>query len=130
MSPSRQPGPIHACRAHLQPGRTIHPEGRRVARAHDAPPAKVPAARIVALPQPDWSLAPVASEFGDPREIARRIEAFNAILREEAEAAGARYVDIFPRMRAEAQRRAFAPDGLHPSAAAHDAWAEEIARRL
>lgn len=92
--------------------------------------ARVPASSIVALPQPDWSLAPVAAEFGDRREIARRIEAFNAVLREEAQTAGARYVDVFPIMRAEAQRGAFARDGLHPSASAHDAWAEEIAKHL
>jgi lysophospholipase L1-like esterase len=92
--------------------------------------AGVPAARVVALPQPDWSLAPAAADFGDAREIAGRIEAWNAILRAEAEEAGARYVDLFPRMRAEAKRGAFAADGLHPSAAAHDAWAAEIAARF
>ncbi|APR79139.1 Lysophospholipase L1 [Minicystis rosea] len=92
--------------------------------------AGVPAARVVALPQPDWSLAPAAADFGDPHEIARRIETFNGVLAEEAQRAGARFIDIFPRMRAEAKRGAFARDGLHPSASAHDAWAEEIAARL
>lgn len=92
--------------------------------------AHVPAASVVALPQPDWSLSPVAADFGDPRAIAGRIEAFNAILREEAQAAGARYVDIFPLMRDEAKRGMIAPDGLHPAAAAHDAWAAELSTRI
>ena len=62
--------------------------------------------------------------------MAPRIEAFNAVLREEAESAGARYLDIFALMREQAKRGLIASDGLHPAAAAHDAWAVEIAARL
>lgn len=92
--------------------------------------AGVPGAKIVALPQPDWSLSPAAASFGDPQSIAQRIETFNAVLREEAAAAGARYLDIFPLMRDLAKRGLIARDGLHPAAAAHDAWAKEIAAAL
>jgi lysophospholipase L1-like esterase len=89
--------------------------------------AGVPAARVVALPQPDWSLSPAAADFGSPRAIAAQIAAYNGILREEATAVGARYVDLFPLMHRQAEAGQIAPDGLHPAASAHDAWAEELA---
>src|SRR5687767_11796416 len=53
----------------------------------------VPAGSIYALPQPDWSLSKVGGEFGMPVDvIARQIDLFNSILREEAARAGAHYV--------------------------------------
>jgi lysophospholipase L1-like esterase len=85
---------------------------------------------VIALPQPDWSQSPAARAFGDRTSIARLIEQRNAALREEAERAGARFVDLFPLMRAQASRQELAGDGLHPSAGAHDAWAAELARQL
>jgi lysophospholipase L1-like esterase len=87
----------------------------------------VPARRIVALPQPDWSRSPVAAAFGDPESLAGRIERYNAILREEALRVGARWVDLFPLMRRQAEEGEIAADGLHPSAAAYEAWAEKLA---
>lgn len=88
--------------------------------------AGVEPSRIVALPQPDWSLAPVAAGFGDPRQISAAIVAFNTILRDEARAAGARYVDLYPLMHKQAEAKMFASDGLHPSARAHAEWAEAL----
>jgi lysophospholipase L1-like esterase len=82
--------------------------------------------RIHALPQPDWSLSPAASDHGDPAAIARSIERFNAIAREEAERAGGGYLDLFPLMRQQARRGMLAPDRLHPSAEAHAQWAAAI----
>jgi lysophospholipase L1-like esterase len=89
--------------------------------------AGVPAGRVFVLPQPDWSRSPVAADFGDPREIAAQIEAFNEVLRAETAAAGARWIDLFPRMRQEAEAGMVAPDGLHPAARAYDEWAEVLA---
>jgi lysophospholipase L1-like esterase len=88
----------------------------------------VPPAALVALPQPDWSLSPAASSFGDPAAIAAIIERFNAILREEVTAVGGRYADLFPLMRRQARAGMVAGDGLHPSAAAYDEWAQELLR--
>jgi acyl-CoA thioesterase I len=85
--------------------------------------AGVPRVGIVALPQPDWSISPAAEGFGDPRVIAAMIQAFNEVLREEATAIGARYVDLFPLMRRQAQARLVADDGLHPAAKAYEEWA-------
>jgi acyl-CoA thioesterase-1 len=92
--------------------------------------ADAPDAKVCALPQPDWSLSRAGASFGDPAAIAVRIERFNTIAREEAERASATYVDIFPLMREQMRRKMLAPDGLHPSAAAHAEWAESLRDRL
>ena len=89
-----------------------------------------PEATVYALPQPDWSLSRAGASFGAPEAIAARIERFNAIAREEAERAGATYIDMFPLMREQMRRGMFAPDGLHPSAAAYAEWAEALRERL
>lgn len=86
----------------------------------------VPGARVVTLPQPDWSLGPAAAAFGAPAEIGRRIERYNAILAEEAARAGARHVDLFSLMRRQARAGRFAADGLHPAASAYDEWAAAL----
>lgn len=88
--------------------------------------AALPPDRTVALPQPDWSHAPAAARFGDPASIRAAIVAHNTALRELAEARGARYVDLFPLMRRQADAAMYAPDGLHPSAAAHEEWAAAL----
>ncbi len=72
----------------------------------------------------------MAAGFGDPRAIAAQIEASNEALRAEATAAGARWVDIFPRMRRQAEAGMIADDGLHPAARAYDEWAEELAGQI
>jgi acyl-CoA thioesterase I len=97
---------------------------------HQRARADASSAAVYALPQPDWSLSRAGASFGEPSEIAMRIERFNAIAREEAERAGATYVDIFPLMRDQMRRGMFAPDGLHPSAAAYAQWAEALRERL
>lgn len=88
--------------------------------------AGVAPSRIVALPQPEWSLSPAAASFGDPPQVGAAIVAFNAILRDEARAAGARYVDLYPLMHRQAEAKMVAGDGLHPSARAHAEWAAAI----
>jgi lysophospholipase L1-like esterase len=91
--------------------------------------AGVPSTQVVALPQPDWSLSPVAAAFGAPSEIGARIRRFNEVLRDEALSAGARFVDLFPIMEQQAHAGMIADDGLHPSALAYDQWAAELERR-
>jgi len=89
-----------------------------------------PDAVVYGLPQPDWSLSRAGASFGAPATIAARIERFNRVAHEEAERAGATYVDIFPLMRDQLRRGMLAPDGLHPSSAAYAQWAETLADRL
>jgi acyl-CoA thioesterase I len=107
------------------------PEDRyrvRVARIHEGIRAAAPSARVIGLPQPDWSLSPAAAGFGDRAVIARTIERFNDVAREEAGRAGADWIDLFPLMREQARKGMFAPDGLHPSAEAYAEWARELSR--
>jgi len=92
--------------------------------------ADAPGAAIYALPQPDWSLSRAGASFGDVATVAARIERFNGIAREEADRAGAVYVDIFPLMREQMRRGMLAADGLHPSAAAYAEWAQALSDRL
>ena len=95
-------------------------------RIHERVRADAPEAKRFALPQPDWSLTPAGAGFGDAARIARMIERFNEIAREEIERAGGAYVDIFPLMRDQMRKGMTAPDGLHPSAEAYAAWAEAL----
>jgi lysophospholipase L1-like esterase len=89
--------------------------------------ADAPDARVVALPQPDWSVSPAGSGFGEPSPTARKIERFNEIARIEAERARAFWIDLFPLMREQGRKRMFAADGLHPSAEAYSEWARALA---
>jgi len=88
-----------------------------------------PEARVIALPQPDWSLSPAGSGFGDQDAIAHKIERFNEIARDEAERARAAWIDLFALMRVQGRRKMFAADGLHPSADAYAEWARDLATR-
>ncbi len=87
-------------------------------------------ARVVVLPQPDWSRSPIAASLGTPAALSESIMRFNAALAEEARAKGARWVDLVPLMQTQAASAMVAGDGLHPSADAYDAWAAELARVL
>jgi acyl-CoA thioesterase I len=102
---------------------------RQLRSIHGQICADAPDARVVALPQPDWSLSPAGAGFGDLAAIAHQIERFNSIARDEAERARAAWIDLFPLMRDQGRRKMFATDGLHPSAEAYAEWAHELARR-
>jgi lysophospholipase L1-like esterase len=75
-------------------------------------------------------LSPAGYGFGDATVVARAIERFNAIAREEAERAGASWVDLSPLMREQARKKMFAPDGLHQSAEAYAEWAGALATSM
>jgi acyl-CoA thioesterase-1 len=112
----------------------VHGESSEVYRAHvraifQAVRAAA-VARVIVLPQPDWSLSPVARAFGEPGELHARIVSFNQILREETALARGEFVDLFPMMEKEASSKMLASDGLHPSAAAYDAWAKSLADQV
>jgi lysophospholipase L1-like esterase len=82
--------------------------------------------RIVVLPQPDWSSSPVGRTFGEPDALRRNIERYNAVLKEEAAAVGAVYVDLFPLFVQQAKAGLVCADGLHPSSQAYTAWADAL----
>ena len=75
---------------------------------------------------PDWGVTPFARHSGrNPAAIAAEIDAFNAINREEAERAGAHYIDVTPVSRQAANVLSLiADDGLHPSGRMYAEWAQ------
>jgi len=80
--------------------------------------------RVLVLSIPDWSATPYAMSFDRPR-VASEIDAYNQINRQEADAAGAIYVDITPISRqAGADPELLAADGLHPSGKMYAAWVD------
>jgi lysophospholipase L1-like esterase len=80
--------------------------------------------QVIVLSIPDWGVTPFA-RGRDTQQIAKDIDAFNIVNREETERAGAYYVDITPISREAVQDPSLtAPDGLHPSGTMYAAWAK------
>lgn len=90
----------------------------------------IPGNSIIGLPQPEWSRSPAASPYGTTEALLTRIAHFNAIAMDEAETAGARYVDLYPLMHRQAAAEMLATDGLHPNAEAHEEWARALAEKV
>jgi lysophospholipase L1-like esterase len=81
------------------------------------------ASRVIVLSIPDWGVTPFA-DGRDRARIAAEIDLYNAINREEAARAGARYVDVTPQTRQSGADPAFlVDDGLHPSGRSYVEWA-------
>src|SRR3982075_2705469 len=89
----------------------------------------VPGSSVIALPQPEWSRSPAASPYGTTEALLTRIAHLNAIAMEEAENAGARFVDLYPLMHRQAAAEMLALDGLHPNAEAHEEWAKTLTQK-
>lgn len=84
--------------------------------------------RFILLSIPDWGVTPFAAGR-DRAQIAREIDAFNAVNREQARRLGADYVDVTPSSRRAANDASLlTSDGLHPSRAMYAEWAELVAR--
>lgn len=81
---------------------------------------------------PDWGVTPFGKGSGkDIQTIAKEIDAFNAINKEETLALGISYTDITPASRNAATDLALvASDGLHPSGKMYAAWALEVAKEV
>jgi len=85
---------------------------------------------VVVVSIPDWGVTPFA-KGRDRAKIAREIDQFNAINREETLRAGARYVDITAESRQAANDTALvAGDGLHPSGKMYSEWTRMIVYNL
>jgi lysophospholipase L1-like esterase len=79
--------------------------------------------RVVVISIPDWGVTPYGEGSGRPA-IGEQIDRFNVINREEAERAGARFVDVTEISRAEgAKPEMLVADGLHPAAPMYELWA-------
>lgn len=85
--------------------------------------------RMVVLSIPDWGVTPFA-EGRDREKIAREIDSFNSVNREEAAKLGVAYVDVTPVSRAaENDPALLAADGLHPSGVMYHEWARLVLPR-
>ncbi|TDB68883.1 SGNH/GDSL hydrolase family protein [Arundinibacter roseus] len=81
--------------------------------------------RVFVLSIPDWGVSPFGAN-SDRAKIARDIDAFNAVAKEECEAAGVLFIDITPLSRSGLnQADMFASDGLHFSGKMYGLWARE-----
>ena len=87
--------------------------------------AKKSGARVVVLGQNEWWRAPQAGGYGG--SYAKR-DAFDAVLFEETKANGAELVDLRLLYRQQADKKQWAEDGIHPTVAAYDELAAELAR--
>jgi lysophospholipase L1-like esterase len=85
------------------------------------------AAHVIVVSIPDWGVTPFA-EGRDRAKIAREIDQFNAINREEAMRAGAKWVDITAISRRD-DRALVAGDGLHPSGKQYAEWVKALGVR-
>ena len=84
------------------------------------------AKRVVVVSIPDWGVTPYA-QGRDRAQIARDIDAFNAVSLEETRRAGARYADVTPiSRRAASDGSLVAGDGLHPSAKMYGEWVSVV----
>jgi lysophospholipase L1-like esterase len=82
-------------------------------------------ARVVVVSIPDWGVTRFAREQGrDPAQIARELDVYNAIARDETVRCGARFVDITGLSRRHPEL--VAEDGLHPSAAQYSLWTDAV----
>jgi len=82
--------------------------------------------RVIVLSIPDWGVTPFASGR-NPELIAKDIDNFNRINREESEKAGVHYVDITAISReAVNDPSLIAPDGLHPSGKMYSEWTKLV----
>jgi len=79
---------------------------------------------VLVLSIPDYGLTPFAKNSGR-KGISKELEKFNAICKEEAQKAGARFVDITPVSNGVAEDKTLlALDGLHPSGKLYAEWAK------
>jgi lysophospholipase L1-like esterase len=80
--------------------------------------------RVIVVSIPDWGVTPFA-EGRDRAKIAREIDQYNAVNREETAKAGAKYADITPISRRD-DPSLIAGDGLHPSGKQYAEWVKAI----
>lgn len=81
-------------------------------------------ARVIVLAQNEWFRSPEGQTYGE--DLGAQREAFDSALIEEANAAGAEFVDLRPLYTQQADGNQWVEDGIHPTPEAYEAWAEEL----
>lgn len=87
--------------------------------------AKKSGARVVVLPQNDWPRSPEGMYYEGA--VANRA-AFDTVFIEEAKAKSVELLDLRPLYGQHADKKLWAEDGIHPTAACYDEIAAELAR--
>ncbi len=86
--------------------------------------------RVFVLSTPDWGVSPFGAK-SDRAKVAREIDAFNAVAKEECDKAGILYIDITPISRTGlGDPSMFASDGLHFSGKMYGLWATEALPKM
>lgn len=89
---------------------------------------RLPAARLLAVATPDYTVTPAGADYGDPKMRHDAIVEANEVMAAAATARGIAFVDTFDlSLRAATDRALVAADGLHPSGAQYALWVERIA---
>lgn len=83
-------------------------------------------ARVIVLAMNEWHRSPEGQGYTTPEAVAE----FDAIMIEEAQNAGAEFVDMRELYKQQADENMWVEDGLHPTAEAYQQWADELATRV
>ena len=87
--------------------------------------AKKSGARVVVLLQNEWFRAPHGPDYGGTAE---KRNAYDAVMLDEVGKAKAELADLRPIYKAQADKKMWVADGIHPPAKAYEEWATELAR--
>lgn len=90
--------------------------------------AKKSGARVVVFPQNEWFNSPRGPDFGT--DLASKRAAFDAIMIEEAKAAGAEFLDLRPLHKTQSAKKFWSDDDIHPTIDVYKTWANEIAKTI
>ena len=85
-------------------------------------------AKVIVLAQNEWYRSPDGQNYGE-NQAAQRVD-FDAALIEEASAHGARFVDMRPLYKQQADAGQWVEDGLHPTPEAYAVWADGLAEAV
>jgi len=87
--------------------------------------AKKSGARVVVLLQNEWFRAPHGPDYGGTAE---KRATYDAVMMEEVKTKGAELADLRPIYKAQADKKLWVADGIHPPAKVYEEWATELAR--
>lgn len=85
-------------------------------------------AHVIVLAQNEWFRSPEGQTYGE--DLAAQREAFDNVMIEEADAAGAEFVDLRELYTQQADENQWVEDGIHPTPEAYEAWAAELASAI
>lgn len=87
-------------------------------------------AKVFVLSIPDWGITPFA-EGRDREQIAKEIDAFNAVCKNVSATFSCTCIDITASQRADGNKSEFlAGDGLHPSGKEYKKWADKLSAAI